>query len=111
MKISLHKNSSAKIFANNELWYSSLYAVSYTVVITPSGTPTAGQTYSLSCSLTGTNNAVTYQWLDSNGTHLTNVSQLEFPILRASDVGLYTCRATVGSVVVVQTATVNISCK
>ena len=81
------------------------------VVITPSGTPTAGQTYSLSCSLTGTNNAVTYQWLDSNGTHLTNVSQLEFPILRASDVGLYTCRATVGSVVVVQTATVDISCK
>ena len=80
-------------------------------VITRTGTSTAGQTYSLDCSLTGADDTVTYQWLDSNGTQLTNVSQLEFSLLRASDVGLYTCRATVGGVVVMETATVNVNCK
>ena len=84
------------------------------IVITRTGTSTAGQTYFLDCSLslTGTTDRVTYQWLDSNGTQLTNVSQLEFgSLLRASDVGLYTCRATVGGVMVVETATVNVNRK
>ena len=68
-------------------------------MITPTsvGTPTAGKAYSLNCSLAGINDTVTYQWfkeLPSNGTPLTNTSQLQ---LRASDAGLYTCRATVNS--------------
>ena len=81
------------------------------IVITRTGTSSAGQTYSLGCSLAGATDTVTYQWLDSNGTQLTNVSQLEFPLLRASDGGLYTCRATVGGVMVEQSATVNVSRK
>ena len=80
-------------------------------MITRTDTPTAGQTYSLRCSLTGATDTVTYQWLDSNGTQLTNDSQLEFPLLRASDGGLYTCRATVAGMVVEQSATVNVSRK
>ena len=80
-------------------------------MITRTGTSTAGQTYSLDCSLTGADDTVTYQWLDSNGTQLTNVSQLEFSLLRASDADLYTCRALVGGVVVMETATVNVNCK
>ena len=74
------------------------------LVITPTsvGTLTAGQAYSLNCFLTGINDtAVTYQWfkgLPSNGAQLTNTHQLQFSSLRASDTGLYTCRATLNSV-------------
>jgi hypothetical protein len=83
-------------------------------VITPTsggtGTPTAGQAYSLNCSLTGiTDASVTYQWfkgLASNGTQVANISQLQFSPLRASDAGPYTCRATLNSVEIEETATV-----
>jgi hypothetical protein len=81
----------------------------YTVIAPTSGdTPTAGQAYSLSCSLTGITDIyiVTYQWfkgLASNGTQLTDTSQLQFSPLRASDAGLYTCRATVNSVQIEET--------
>jgi hypothetical protein len=87
-------------------------------VITPTSvdTPTAGQAYSLNCSLTGIiDTMVTYQWFKgsaSNGTQLTNTNQqLQFSSLRASDAGLYTCRATVNSVQIEETATVTISRK
>ena len=78
-------------------------------MITHSGTPTAGETFSLNCSLSGTTDPVTYQWINSNGTQLSNVSQLMFSPLLASHVGVYTCQATVGSVVVEGSATVSIS--
>ena len=81
------------------------------VVITPSGTPTAGQTYSLNCSLTGTTDPATYQWFHGNGTRLADVSQLGFSSLSVSEAGAYTCRATVGSVMVEDTANVEINCK
>ena len=81
------------------------------IVISRTGTPTAGQPYSLDCSLNGTADTVTYQWLDSNGTHLMNTSQLRFSPLVASRTGAYTCRATVGSVVVEKIATLEISRK
>ena len=83
------------------------------VMITPSaaGTPTAGQTYSLSCSLTPTTDPVTYQWFDSNGTQLSNTSQLQFSPLLASHAGLYRCRATEGSVMAEGSTTVTINCK
>ena len=83
------------------------------VVITPSaaGTPTAGETYSLDCSVSGTSSSATYQWFDNNGTHLANTSQLQFSPLRASDAGVYTCRATVEGVVLEGSATVNVNRK
>ena len=86
-------------------------------MITPTsvGTLTTGQAYSLNCSLTGiTDTAVTYQWfkrLPSNGTQLTNTHQLQFSSLRASDAGLYTCRATLNSVEIEETTTVTITRK
>ena len=43
---------------------------------------------------------MTYQWLDSNETQLTNSSQLEFSPLLASRAGTYTCRATIIDAVV-----------
>ena len=84
--------------------------VSIAVVITSGGTPTAGQTYSLDCSVSGTTDPVTYQWFDSNGTQLTSTSQLQFSPLLASDAGTYTCRATVGSVVVENNDIVDVNC-
>ena len=83
------------------------------VVITLSiaGTPTAGETYSLNCSVSGTSNPATYQWFDNNGSQLANTSQLRFSPLRASDAGMYTCRATVEGVVLEGSATVDINCK
>ena len=90
-----------------------MVVVSYSVMITPSatGTPTAGEIFSLNCSVSGTTDPVTYQWFEgpaSNGTQLSNVNQLEFSPLLASDAGLYTCQATVGSVMVEGTVTVEI---
>ena len=70
-------------------------------MITPSaiGILTAGQTYSLNCSLNGTSDAVIYQWFKgpaaSNGIQLTNNSRVQVSSLKASDAGLYTCRAMV----------------
>ena len=85
--------------------------VSIGVVITTNGTSTAGQTYSLDCSVIGTTDPATYQWLDSNGTQLASSSQLEFSPLLASHAGTYTCRATVGSVMVEGRNTLEINCK
>ena len=78
------------------------------------GTLTAGETFSLNCSVSGTTDPATYQWFEgpaSNGTQLTNVSQLEFSPLRASDAGLYTCQTTVGGMVVEGSTTVTVSRK
>ena len=82
-------------------------------MITPSaaGTPTAGQTYSLDCSLAPATDPVTYKWFDSNETLLSNTSQLQFSPLLASNAGTYSCQATVGGVVVEGSAFVNINCK
>ena len=85
-------------------------------MITPSGTPTAGEIFSLNCSVSGTTDPTTYQWFEgsaSSGTQLTNVSQLEFPPLRASDAGLYTCQAinSMGGVVMKGSITLSINRK
>ena len=92
------------------------YYIGSGLVITPIsvGTLTTGQTYSLNRYLTGITVTMTYQWfkgLASNGAQLTNTSQLQFSSLRASDAGLYTCRATVNSVEIEETATVTITRK
>ena len=80
-------------------------------MITRNGTPTAGQIYSLSCSLAVMTDPVSYQWLNSNGTQLTNTNQIQFSPLRASDAGTYMCRATVGDVMAENIATVTITRK
>ena len=83
------------------------------VIITPSaiGTPVAGETYSLDCSVSGASNPANYQWFDNNGTQLANISQLQFSPLRVSDAGMYTCQATVGDLMLKGSTTVNINCK
>ena len=84
------------------------------IIPTSVGTPTAGQAYSLNCYLTEVTGMVTYQWfkgLASNETQVTNTHQLEFSSLRASDAGLYTCRATLDSVEIEETTTVTITRK
>ena len=88
-----------------------LLTVNVHVVITPTGTPTAGDTFSLDCSVTRMDDSAIYQWFDSNGTQLVNISQLQFSPLRASEGGAYTCRATVRGVVAEGTATITVICK
>ena len=87
------------------------------ILITPSavGIPTAGQAYSLNCSLYFTG-VVTYQWFKGQGSNRSrriNTSQLQFSSLRASDAGLYTCQAMViqNDVEIEETATVIVSRK
>ena len=69
----------------------------------------AGETFSLECSLSGTSDSATFQWLKGptdNRTQLTSdgsttinstspVSYLLFSSLRGSHGGLYTCQASV----------------
>ena len=98
-------------------YHNTIYNIgSILLVIIPTSvsTPTAGQAYSLNCYLTEVTGMVTYQWfkgLASNGTQVTNTHQLEFSPLKASDAGLYTCRATLDSVEIEETTTVTITRK
>ena len=99
--------------------------VSIGVMITSTGASTAGQTYSLDCSVTGTNDPATHQWFEGpadNRTTLTGdasrlissnstSSQLQFSTLLASHTGTYTCQASIGNVIVEGTQTVEVNCK
>ena len=86
------------------------------VSITSSGTATAGESYSLECTVTvtGSDDQPTITWLD-NDTEITSTatrmvsgitgsagsgysSTLMFTPLRASDAGTFICRATLGNV-------------
>jgi hypothetical protein len=88
-----------------------LGAVNLVATVTSTGTPTAGETFSLDCSVSGIDDSATYQWFDSNGTQLTNTSELQFSPLRVSEGGVYTCRATVRGVVADETTTISINRK
>ena len=76
-----------------------------TVSITHSGTNTAGQAYSLVCSVTvtGSTDTPTITWLDPMNSQVPSemvsttgsMSTLAFNPLSASHAGTYTCRATV----------------
>ena len=88
-----------------------VYVASTSVVITRNGTPTAGQTYSLSCSLVIMTDPATYQWFHSNETQLSDTSQLQFSPLMASHGGTYTCRASVRGVMAEDIATVIVTRK
>ena len=89
------------------------------------GLPTAGQTYSLNCSVSGTSDPATYQWFKGPADNRTTVtsdasrtisstssgSQLQFSVVLASHTGTYTCQAVIGNVVVEGTQTVQVNCK
>ena len=83
-----------------------LFSVDMTVSITPSGTNTAGETYSLVCSVTvsGSTDTPTITWLDPMNSQVPSdmvsttgsMSTLTFDPLSASHAGTYTCKATLG---------------
>jgi hypothetical protein len=63
-------------------------------------TPMLGQSYSLTCGITGAANlnpSITYQWTNNNGAQMGTAEILSFSSFRLSDAGQYTCQATVGS--------------
>ena len=72
------------------------------VSITPSGGNTACDAYSLMCSVTvtGSTDQPAITWLDSMNNELVSATGiLTFNPLMASDAGMYTCRATLGTIV------------
>ena len=80
------------------------------ITITTVGSSTAGDSYTLKCSVSGTSDPASYQWFGPpNGESITNsasrmvfsnssLTLLEFSPLQASHAGVYTCRASVGGV-------------
>ena len=83
--------------------FSGLSPIDVSVQITTSGSMVLGQSgYSLICDIAVTgieNPSIIYQWTKSNGTQ-TQVGTdrvLSFSLLRLSDAGRYTCRATISS--------------
>ena len=106
-------------------WYTffTYTSVSVSVTITPSsGSPTAGETYSLVCSATVSGTSDTpvpsYQWLVgpsdnrqplNNGNSITvNSNMVQFSTLKTSHGGMYTCQVTVGDLVMKAASTVQI---
>ena len=96
--------------------------ISINVSITTSGTNTAGETYSLWCSVTvtGSNDQPNITWLDPMNntvpsemfTTTGNMSTLTFDPLAASHAGSYMCRATVtGNVTQTDTKVVSVESK
>ena len=93
------------------------------VTISPSGSPTAGETYSLQCSVTvsGTSDVLSYQWLlgpsnnrqtlNNDSSITVNSNMVQFPTLRTSHGGMYTCQVTVGDLMVETSSTVEIERK
>ena len=98
-------------------------SVSVSVTTIPSGSPTAGETYSLECSATvsGSSDVPSYQWLVgpsdnrqplNGGSSITiNSNMVQFSTLRTSHGGIYTCQVTVGDLVAETTSTVEIGRK
>ena len=79
-------------------------APSVSVVITPAGTAVAGQSYSLSCSVSGADSlsptSTTYHWYNESSNPRSQVgttSTYSFPRLRPYYAGQYTCEVTVAS--------------
>ena len=67
-------------------------------IIQTSGQPTAGQSYSLTCSVQSFQTPITthYIWTDMSSGQVSGSSVLSFDPLRTSDGGQYTCTVTVG---------------
>ncbi len=77
-------------------------------MVTPSGSPMAGQSFTLTCSLTGGDSlspTVSYQWRRGESL-LTNSPILHFDSLYLSDVGQYSCVVILSSSLLDQEYTV-----
>ena len=110
---------------NNYNYHLSLFLLVSVTIAATSGTPTAGDSFSLECHVNGINRPATFQWLGppNNWTLMTNssnsrmvrsnstVAVLQFIILQASHNGLYTCRASVSNTVMEESREVIINCK
>ena len=67
---------------------------------TPSGIPMAGQSFSLTCSLTGGASlqpTLSYQWTREGGSLMTSTATLNFDTLYLSDAGQYSCQVILTS--------------
>ena len=98
---------------------------SVNVMITTSGSPTVGEVYTLECSVTGSTGQPTIIWLDdgyeitSSATRMVSAttvnsgysSTLTFTPLSASDAGMFMCKATLGSVTMMDTTTISVHSK
>ena len=66
-------------------------------------TPTAGQNYEFTCSVSGAENLnpnTTYKWTKNNGTQtkfMSNLGNFSFTPLRLTDAANYVCEATIES--------------
>ena len=85
-----------------------MHSVDISVSITPSGTATVGQRYSLTCSVavTGSTDISTIVWLGPINNKITtglvttgSMSTLTFSPLAAAHAGIYTCEVRVGGAV------------
>ena len=71
--------------------------ITVTVVVSDDGTPTAGQSYTLTCSVSVAS-VTTYQWRKNVSVIQGETTEmLSFSSLRLSDAGQYTCEVTVNS--------------
>ena len=93
--------------------YTLPYSVSeISVVITSSGVPTVGQSYSLTCSVSGAdylNPTIVYQWFETDdpGVVLARSVNLQLPPLQLTEDSHYTCQATVSSPYLTEDLTFN----
>lgn len=75
-----------------------------TIIVTVSGgaTPTVGQSYTLTCNISGAGIDVTYQWRKDDAD-ITDEMQLtlSYSSLRLSNAGQYTCEVTITSSILV----------
>ena len=73
--------------------------ISVSVTVSDDGaTPTLGQSYTLTCSVSEPEDEFTYQWLKNGTMRSETVDTITFPSLRLSDSGLYTCTVTTATV-------------
>ena len=78
------------------------------VRIIHNGTPTAGESYNLTCSVPQMANVITYKW-KNNGNILSEIGPtLSLVPLRLSNSGMFACFATVENVTVLATTNLTI---
>ena len=70
------------------------------VMISPSGGPMAGQSFFLTCFLSGEASlqpTLSYQWTREGGSLMTSTATLNFDTLYLSDAGQYSCQVILTS--------------
>ena len=77
-----------------------VFFLDISAVVTSSGSPMAGQSFSLTCSVTGADSlapTIFYQLVQRTSQSVTSSSVLSFDSLCLSDVGLYRCEVIIRS--------------